>query len=200
MSTYMYRGFRPIRMLDGSIVPAPTPWVLYNSVTFREGSAVRIHGSGNGIDVSDAASDNILGYLDSFVVKNIPLELVSNNSSYVNGTTTSAPTGLTYAARSTNLTTDRVQGLVYPAMNLVVSAYPDSAPGTTTGSNEMGWYFDIETTAANRATYLDESTVTATKANYLSVSNNLGGESCLDPNDTRRILVIAVETQQSEAQ
>jgi len=195
---HMWKGFRPLRFQAGGTVLADELWLIYTSIIMKEGSAIRIHSSGNGIDVSDANSDNVYGYVTSFKVRNIPLALVSNNSAYVDGTYTDSPLGDTYAAGSGNLTGKQVKAEVVPAQNVVCSAFPDSAPATTANSNLQGFYFDIETTTANRAAQLDESTVTATKTTYLAQPNNLSGAKSVDPIDTRRILVMAVEVQQVE--
>ena len=67
---------------------------------------------------------------------------------------------------------------------------------TTAGSNVAGYYLDIVTTTEE---YLDESSASTTAAQFQLIAPN-GGRLATDPEhpeSTRRVMVIATETEQA---
>ena len=193
-----FAGFNPLRLNNGSMnLPGVETFVIDGSVTVNQGSALKI-GVADGLDVADANSDEIYGYCLAFIIKpgslNLPLELVSTNSTYNDGTYTAARDGDTFAAASDNATDKQISAVVMPARGLICSAHLDADAGTTTGSNIPGYFIDI--LAGNAAVLLDESAASTTSANY-SLTTGMSANSAVDPSfpdtDDRRILVIANE-------
>lgn len=185
-------------MVDGSMaLPTTEEIVIANSVTVAEGSAVKL--VPGGVDVADATTDTVYGYVLGFIVdsggRNLPLSLIATNTAYVDGTYSFATTGSSYAAASDNQTDKKVAAIIMPSADLVCSARLSAAGATTTGSNLVGYYSNIETTAGNRATLIDEASYT-TSGDFLNVEG-LSGISAYDPaeTDNRRVMVRAVSVQ-----
>lgn len=195
-------GFRFYKMADGSDTPAAQPYLIQNSATLQVGDPVKLV-AGGGVAPADAVADLIYGFVVGFVVdpgrKNIPIEQVANDSNFVDGTFTPDPQGDTYAASADNLTDKKVAALVIPARGAIFSAKPDAAPGTTPGSDLANYYLDILTTDTS---YLDESTATndisspptTAYGQFITVSGRTG-DSCIDPTDSTRILVMVNKLQ-----
>jgi len=193
-----FAGFNPLRLNNGSMnLPGLETFVVDGSVTVAQGSALKI-GVADGVDIADANSDEIYGYCMGFIIKpgdlNLPLELVSTNATYNDGTYTAARDGDTFAAAADNATDKQISALVMPARGLIVSGHLSADAGTTTGSNIPGYFIDIS--SSGNAVLLDETSASTTSANY-SLTTGMSANSAVDPafpiTDDRRILVIANE-------
>jgi len=182
-------------LASGPGLPSVDPMVIDDSVTVKEGDAIKILGD-VGCDIADAVTDKVyaicVGFIVNFGKFNLPLRSVSDNSTYVDGTYTNAPTGDTYVAAADNTTDKQISALLMPVLSLIMSGYLDAAAETTTGSGKVGNYLDI---VAGTASQLDESSVTTTVSNYAMLAG-LSGSSSLDPADPagRRVICRAIET------
>lgn len=193
------KGFRPLKSIYTASHGVPTiPYVIDGSATLVEGSAVKLVGGANGIAPANATGDVVFGYVKSFVTKGQhPLQSVNDNSVYVDGTYTSAPTGDTYIADSTNpdSTGKQIMGLVVPAFGIICSAKMDDTVGTTTGSDIAGYYHSIAT--GDNGVSLDEDVNATSILQYLLTPANPGSRSAVDPFDSaNRVFCTAVLTQQ----
>ena len=194
-----FKGFRPVRMGDGSYsLPSCENAVIVNSGTITEGDAIKLAAW---LDAADAITDPVDGFALGFLVKagqfNLPLVAVSGNSTYVDGTFTSATTGDTYVAAADNQTDKMISAVYITSDDLILSAYLDATAGTTTGSDLPGYRLDILTTDS---TQLDESTAAGTSSattinDYMTLAG-LSGASSLDPADPsgRRVIVKIVDS------
>lgn len=189
-----FNGFRPEKTDWGGPLPK-TRVVLGDSGVFKEGSAVK-YDPQSGLLPADANSDKIFGYVQGFVDKTgKTLEHGVSGTDY-DGTYTASPSGDTYTAASDNESDKKIMAIVVPAAGVICSALLDAARATSTGSDKVGCYFDIETTASNAATQLDESTATTTKAQFMSVANSTGNSPADEvDSSTSRIYVKAIEVQ-----
>lgn len=195
-----FKGFRPVRSADGAYgLPGVDAACIVGSGTITEGDAIKI--SGGYLDAADAITDPIDGFALGFIVMlgkfNLPLASVAANSTYVDGTFTSATTGDTYAAAADNASDKQVAALYINSDNLIVSAYLDAAAGTTTGSGLPGYHLDILT---SDSTQLDESTAgtssSATTVMDYRLLAGVSGISALDPADPagRRVICKVVDS------
>jgi hypothetical protein len=189
----MWLGFRPLRSVYAATVLPIIPHIIANTKTIYEGSALEIS-TNVGVDILGAVDEDIFGYCVGFAVKNIPIELVSSNSSYIDGTVTVAPTGTSYLSAGDNLTDKMVQALVVPSNGIVCSGLLDATAATTTGSNLVGYSLSILTSDSR---YLAESTSSTTAGQFILTSSELGNQFATDPQDAsgNRVLVIGAENQ-----
>jgi len=188
-------GFRPLKSVYTASHGIPTiPYLIDDSATLLEGSAVKLVGGLNGIAPADAAGDVVFGYVKAFITKGQhPLQTVSDNPAYVDGTYTAAPSGDTYVAASDNRTDKQIMALIVPAFGVICSVKGDATPGTTANSNFAGGYIDI---LAGSSVLLDESSIVSGIANYLTQPSQPGSQKCVDEFDGERFIVMAAETQQ----
>ena len=189
-------GFRIVKGEFNKLIPNALPFLLKDSVTFKEGGAVKLAASTTvpAVDLADAVTDNVFGIIVGFLTKNnLPLEI--DTSGYGSGTLTEAPAGNTFAADSDNVATEKVCALVVNTKGLIFSGKLNAAMGTTIGSNLAGNYVDISTV---NHSLLDEATASATKATYLLIPNGVGSSSPKDPAvmDTTRVLVKVLEAEE----
>jgi hypothetical protein len=127
--------------------------VLNSGVVFFDG-AVKL--SAGGVDGADAASDSIYGICKGFMMEggSTPLENALDDSH--DGTLTST----SFTAASDNQTDETVVALVEPILpGDVIRAELDATIGTTTGSDDYGYYISILTSDERK---LDESSAHAT--------------------------------------
>lgn len=189
-----FQGFRPLRMANGSTnLPSIEAGVINNSDSVIEGGMCMYEAF---VAPTAAITDSYDGIALGFVVNagklNIPLASVSGNSTYVDGTYTSAVTGSTYAAASDNQTVKKVAALLMFTDGLIMSGYLSAAAGTTNaGSGDPGYRMDV---VAGTHTNIDEATVastsSATTTNDFMTLPGVAGDSALDPADTggRRVI------------
>lgn len=199
-------GFRPLYNRFNSRQLTPIPYLMHVSVTLSEGSAVKfvanaVAGTPDGVAPADAAADTIFGYVTGFVTPGQhPLQTVSDNSTYVDGTYTAAPTGDSYASTSDNNTDKKIMAMVVPSFGVICSAKLDATAGTTTGSDEVGHYSNI---VVGNETLIDESTAAAVAVQQFisDVGRSNAPDKATDPVDpTNRIFVSSAEDQRATFQ
>ena len=195
----LINGFRLYK--PTTIGPDLEPVVLSNSITFKQGQAVKLLGSTTvaALDLADAVTDYVWGIIEAFVAANgLPLSI---DTTLYDGTLTEAPTGDTYLTSSDNRTDKKITAMVRPVgPESVLSALLNAAVGTTTGSDLAGNSFGILTTDCTK---LAESTVLATttaNTSYISIPNGVGSTSPKDPSimSTTRILVKVTSCQRNQ--
>jgi hypothetical protein len=193
-------GFRIAKGEVNKIIPNALPFLMKDSVTFKQGSAIKLASSTTvpGIDLADATGDNVFGIVIGFLTKN-NLPPAIDTGGYGSGTLTETPAYDQFAADSDNVLTEKTCALVILTKGLILSGNLDAAIGTTTGSDLAGNYFDISTSDCSQ---LDEDTVSASKATYLSIPNGVGSNSPKDPAvmNTTRILVKVLESEEFQPQ
>ena len=149
--------------------------VIAVSVTMKRGDIVKLINTG--VDIADAVSDPVYGICEGIVTKDgVPLNQAL--SADYDGTYTASTD--TYVATSDNVTDKKVCALVRPIFaGDVLSALADAAIGTTTGSDDSGYYIDVLTSDASK---LDESNTHASNPlQFVTVDNGQGTGSCVDP-------------------
>ena len=194
-------GFNIASAESGELCKAARPIILNNGQgTFTCGCAVSTSPSTTvpGLIPTASASVKILGILQAFLDRNgVPYQISSAN---FGGTYTVATTGDVYVPTSSNVTVNKVVGIVVPVMGYLLSAKLDAAVGTTTGSDLAGNYFTLTTATSNS---INEGSVTATigTTQFQSVGYVLGSTSPIDPayGSTTRIIVRCIATEESPA-
>jgi hypothetical protein len=151
-----------IKYGDGASSRPHESFVIKNSETIFIGGTVKL--VAGAVEPADAVNDFIYGICVGIVGK--------NNTPYANllsgekGTDTFTA-GTSIAVDSDNETVAGIRAKVVPLMpNDIVRAEADAALGTTTGSDEIGYYLNVLTTDERK---LDESSASETKEQFLSV-------------------------------
>lgn len=180
-------------LADGSILAGAEKIVILNSVTVSVGDPVKLSTSGGvgGVDAADAATDRVYGVCVGISSdKGIPLSKLVSGTDY-DGTYTESLSGDTYVSASDNVTDKKIQALVVPIEYLILEAdlsdgagASGQARGTTAGSDQIGYYLDVDTTDSR---YLDETSSSTSTSQYIIVKNH--------PSDTTKTLVKCVERQ-----
>ena len=174
-----------------SILAGAESQVILQSVTITVGDIVKLSQASNkgGVDAAGAATDRVYGLCVGIHVDGIPLSQLTSGTDY-DGTYTNASAGDTYVAASDNVTDKKVQALVVPIDNLLLEATVSdgsgtaSTVGTTTGSDQVGYYLDVDT---SDSTLLDETSASTSSAQFIIVKNH--------PDDTSKTIVKCVERQ-----
>lgn len=195
-----FLGFRPKRSVLGTgALPPVERLVIANATTIREGGAGNI-GTG-GFEDLDGASEDFFGYCVGFEDKDgFSYDLRTSGFEGASATYTQNAQGDTHLSSTDNadVNDDGVVALVIPALGVVCSGYLDAAAATSAGSNLIGYYLDIDTTAEEQ---LDESSASTTKATFILMPG-ISGRLATDPEhpeSTRRVMVMAREIQQVTA-
>uniref|UniRef100_A0A6H1ZLE2 Uncharacterized protein n=1 Tax=viral metagenome TaxID=1070528 RepID=A0A6H1ZLE2_9ZZZZ len=190
-----FLGFRPKYSILGSgALPPVIEKVMYNSVTIREGGAVQ-NEAGFIADL-DAASQDVFGYCVGF--RDRDGFSYDHKTANFGGTWTASSQGNSYAASSSNSDSggNNVVALVIPAFGVVCSGYLSAAAAGTVGSNVAGYYLDILTSAEEQ---LDETSASTTAAQF-QLMRGATARLATDPEhpeSTRRVMVLATETEQA---
>ena len=189
-----FLGFRPKRSATGSgALPPIERIVMVASTTIREGGAVNMGSSG--VEDLDGSSEDFLGYCMGF--EDADGFSYTLRTTKFTGTYTQNAQGDTYVSDATNADDggDNIGALVMPGLEVICSGRLDADAATTTGSNLMGYYLDIDT---SNEELLDESSANTTKATFFlmpGVSNRLATDP-EHPESARRVMVMARELQQ----
>jgi len=174
-----------------SILSGAEDLVILNSVTVTVGDPIKISYASNkgGADAADAVTDRVYGLAVGISKDGIPLSQLTNSTDY-DGTYTNSQNGDTYVAAADNTSDKKIIVSVVPTDNLLIEATLSdgsgtaSVRGTTTGSDQIGYFLSVDTTDS---TMLDETTATTTPEQYMIVKNH--------PTDTSKVIVKCCEKQ-----
>lgn len=174
-----------------SILSGAEDFPILNSVTVTVGDPVKVSTASNygGVDAADAIADRVYGLAVGIHKDGIPLSQLTSSTDY-DGTYTNSQSGDTYVAAADNVTDKKVQAAVVPIDNLLIEATLSdgsgtaSTRGTTTGSDQVGYYLSVDTTDS---TMLDETSASSTSEQFMIVKNH--------PTDTSKVIVKCVERQ-----
>jgi len=165
---------------------------ILNSVTVTVGDALKLSHASNygGADAADAITDRIysicVGISDESGISLVNLTATTD----YDGTYTNALSGDTYVAAADNVTDKKIQAQMIPIGNHIIEATLSDGSGTaqergtTTGSDQIGYYLSVDT---SDSTMLDETSASTSSEQFIIVKNH--------PIDSTKVLVKAVEMQ-----
>lgn len=157
-----------VKYADGASSRPLLPMLIINSATVFTGGVVKL--VAGGVDGADAVSDPVFGICQGFVVKGGMTNIDNALAADYDGTYTA---GVSYAAAADNQTDKQVKALVeivHPGD--IIRAELDAAPGTTTGSDLIGYFVDVLTTDERK---LDESNTHATNQLQFQIVGQAAG-------------------------
>ncbi len=160
-----------IKYGDGASSRPHEAFVIKNSETIFVGGTVKLVAAA--IEPADAVTDVVYGICVGFVGAdgNTPYENLLPGQK---GSGDVFTKGVSLAVHSDNETVAKVRAKVVPLMpNDIVRGVADANLGTTTGSDKIGYYININT--ANESQF-KENTASATKEQFLIVGHPGGDQ------------------------
>lgn len=157
-----------VKYADGASSRPLLPMLIINSAVVFQGGVVKL--VAGGVDGADAVSDPIFGICQGFVVKGGMTNIDNALAGDYDGTYSA---GVSYTASADNQTDKQVKALVEIILpGDIIRAELDAAPGTTTGSDLIGYFVDVLTSDERK---LDESNTHATNQLQFQIVGQAAG-------------------------